>query len=77
MEYCSGGDCFSLLEMNGSLSEQFVVHVMSQLLVVLTHLHEHSILHLDIKPDNVRPPFLFFCFFYIYKFCFVVCCLYK
>lgn len=30
------------------------IHVLRQLLAVVDHLHRHNVLHMDIKPDNVR-----------------------
>ncbi|CAO3589919.1 unnamed protein product [Absidia cylindrospora] len=53
MEYCAGGDLFSLLEERPSLSIMEQSCLFKQLLLGLQHLHKLGIAHRDIKPENL------------------------
>eukprot|EP00759_Apiculatamorpha_spiralis_P014613 PhF_6_TR21186/c0_g1_i1/m.30551 len=53
MEYVSGGSVASVLHQFGGLSELATVQYAYQTLVGLAHLHEHSIVHADIKCANL------------------------
>ncbi len=58
IEYCNGGDLFSSLkkyrEKNGKyLDEKVIQNIISQILKGLKSLHDHAIVHHDIKPQNI------------------------
>mmetsp|Transcript_329 Transcript_329/g.600 ORF Transcript_329/g.600 Transcript_329/m.600 type:complete len:1288 (+) Transcript_329:87-3950(+) len=57
MEYCPGGDVFSLLRRHLSNGSAFSVPMARQFLaetvLALLHLHENGIIHRDLKPDNL------------------------
>ncbi|CAN0097671.1 unnamed protein product [Scytosiphon promiscuus] len=53
LNYCPGGDLFSLLERVGRLPEQQVRVCAAQLALALRHLHGKHIAYRDLKPDNV------------------------
>lgn len=44
---------YYIRDKKGSLSEQFLLIVFSNLLDGIKTIHEHNLLHLDIKPDNI------------------------
>ena len=48
-----GGDCLSLLSTVKRLPEHVAQHFIAQVSIALKHLHEHGVIHRDIKPDNV------------------------
>ncbi|ORY00209.1 hypothetical protein K493DRAFT_256621 [Basidiobolus meristosporus CBS 931.73] len=53
MEYCQGGCLTGLLE-HGRIEDENVVRVYTlQMLHGLEYLHENSIVHRDVKPDNI------------------------
>ncbi|KAL0085915.1 kinase-like domain-containing protein [Phycomyces blakesleeanus] len=52
MEYCSGGDVFSVLQ-NFNLQDEEVDCLFKQLLLGLKHVHESGVAHRDIKPENL------------------------
>ncbi|KAI3645187.1 hypothetical protein MP228_011351 [Amoeboaphelidium protococcarum] len=53
MEFCSGGSLFNMLE-SGRIEEEKVLQLYTyELLQGLQYLHQHNIIHRDIKPDNV------------------------
>ena len=58
IEYCNGGDLFSSLkkyrEKNGKyLDEKVIQNIIKQILNGLKSLHDHVIVHNDIKPQNI------------------------
>lgn len=52
MEYCSGGDLFSLIEKSFMKGEEKLC-CFKQLLRGVSYLHDHGIAHRDIKPENL------------------------
>ncbi len=53
MEYLIGGDFSSVLQERGRLPEDIARFYMAELVLALCYLHEHGIIHRDIKPDNM------------------------
>ena len=53
MEYMIGGDLKSLLSVYGYLEEDHAVFYFAECVLALQYLHSHSIVHRDIKPDNM------------------------
>ncbi|OWZ13565.1 NEK protein kinase [Phytophthora megakarya] len=57
MEYASGGDLGAFLqkqqENTGNLSESAIMRIFIQIVLALQYLHEHRILHRDLKPKNI------------------------
>lgn len=53
MEYMVGGDLKSLLTMYGYLDEAAARFYVAEVTLALQYLHEHGIIHRDIKPDNM------------------------
>ncbi|CAM9607027.1 unnamed protein product, partial [Ectocarpus sp. 8 AP-2014] len=53
LNYCPGGDLFSLLARVGRLPEAQVRVCAAQLALALRHLHSKHIAYRDLKPDNV------------------------
>ncbi|KAK6542638.1 hypothetical protein TWF694_006581 [Orbilia ellipsospora] len=52
MEYCSGGDLFSLIKKNFMGPDEKLC-VFKQLLRGVAYLHSHGVAHRDIKPENL------------------------
>lgn len=69
LELVPGGDCQQLLHRHGCLSEQAVQPMMFQLQAALGYLHERSVIHRDVKLENllcntqVWPPSIKLCDF--------------
>lgn len=53
LEFVPGGSLRHLLDNFGALSDDVVVHYLAQVLQGLAYLHEHDIVHSDIKAANV------------------------
>eukprot|EP00929_Paragymnodinium_shiwhaense_P020312 TRINITY_DN13585_c1_g4_i1.p1 TRINITY_DN13585_c1_g4~~TRINITY_DN13585_c1_g4_i1.p1 ORF type:complete len:643 (-),score=136.71 TRINITY_DN13585_c1_g4_i1:109-2037(-) len=53
MELCSGGELFDRILQTGHFTEKETKLVMRQLLGALAYMHDGSILHRDVKPENI------------------------
>jgi len=53
MEYLEGIDLSEVLEKTGKLSIDKTLKYIRQILAALQHVHQHNIIHLDIKPSNI------------------------
>jgi calcium-dependent protein kinase len=53
MELASGGELFDRIREKTHYSEKSAVHVISQLLQAVQHLHQQCIAHCDLKPSNI------------------------
>lgn len=54
LENAEGGDLFERLRTGGQLTEvQALQGIIEPLLRALSHLHEHSLVHRDVKPENI------------------------
>lgn len=53
MEYMVGGDLKSLLAMYGYFDESTARFYVAEVALALQYLHNHGIVHRDIKPDNM------------------------
>ncbi|KAJ8298650.1 hypothetical protein KUTeg_022710 [Tegillarca granosa] len=53
MEYLIGGDVKSLLSVYGYFDEDMSRIYTAEVILALEYLHSHSIIHRDIKPDNM------------------------
>lgn len=53
MEYMIGGDLKSLLAVSGFFDESAAKFYIAEISLALRYLHEHGIIHRDIKPDNM------------------------
>lgn len=53
MEYMVGGDLKSLLAMYGYFDEATARFYVAEMVMALQYLHQHGIVHRDIKPDNM------------------------
>ncbi|CAK8534274.1 unnamed protein product [Lathyrus sativus] len=53
MEYLNGGDLYSLLRNLGCLDEEVARVYMAEVVLALEYLHSLSVVHRDLKPDNL------------------------
>ncbi len=53
LEYCRGPTIEQLLKYRGALGISMAQEVSSQLIDVISYLHERAVIHRDIKPDNI------------------------
>ena len=53
LEYCPGGEIFSLLQKKRRLSEEQTRFYAAQMVLALEHLHQQDIVYRDLKPENV------------------------
>jgi serine/threonine protein kinase len=53
LEYVENGELFHLLQANGPMREGPATFYASQLACALWYLHERSLVHRDVKPENI------------------------
>lgn len=53
MEYCRGGELFSLIQSETRLTEDKASLIMHQILAVVSYIHEKGVIHRDLKPENI------------------------
>ena len=53
MEYICAGDLLSYIKKRGKLTEQVAKYIFKQIVLSLQYIHSHSIVHRDIKLDNI------------------------
>ena len=53
LEYCPGGELFTLLKKKSKLSENHSRFYAAQIVLILDHLHKHNIVYRDLKPENI------------------------
>ncbi|KAL8616676.1 hypothetical protein ACOMHN_031658 [Nucella lapillus] len=53
LELVSGGELFEYISDKEALSEEEASEFMKQILEGVKHLHENSVVHLDLKPENI------------------------
>ncbi|KAM3570547.1 hypothetical protein VYU27_007382, partial [Nannochloropsis oceanica] len=53
MEYVPGSDCAAMLRTYGPLPEAVARHYLAETVLAIEFLHQHGIIHRDVKPQNV------------------------
>ena len=53
MEYAGGGDLLRLIKKRGKLKETDSKYIFKQIVYGLSHIHCRSVIHRDIKLDNI------------------------
>lgn len=53
MENCAGGDLFDVISQNGGMDEHDAKTLFRHIASAVSHCHEHGVVHLDIKPENL------------------------
>ena len=53
LEYCPGGELFFHLGKAGRFTESRAKFYAAQIILALEHLHSHSVIYRDLKPENV------------------------
>nr|XP_046908170.1 protein kinase 4-like [Dermatophagoides farinae] len=53
MELAPGGELFQVISTNGRFSESEAKYFFSQIISAIDHMHQHNLIHRDIKAENV------------------------
>ncbi|KAJ6238749.1 serine/threonine-protein kinase pkga-related [Anaeramoeba flamelloides] len=53
MEYCPGGDMYSILQYSGYFNEKAASQYLAEIVLALEFLHKQGIIHRDLKPENL------------------------
>lgn len=53
LDYCEAGTLRSLIEQDVPLTLSEILHLITEVLTALEHAHSQSIVHCDIKPENI------------------------